>query len=477
MYVLHRTSNNQIMKSQFGMIGLGTMGRNLVLNIADHGFAVCGYDRDAAQQQRMKTEGEGKAVTVATSLSELVNNLEKPARIMMLVPAGKIVDAVITGLAPLLQKDDIVIDGGNSHFTDTDRRYNELQSSGIHFMGMGVSGGEEGARLGPSMMPGSNLPSFNAVKNILESIAAKTDEGSCVTFIGNGAAGHYTKMVHNGIEYAMMQLISEVYGLLKQNGFNNEELQRIFAGWNKAELQSFLMEITADIFLRKDDRTDNLLLDMILDKAKQKGTGMWTSQSAMDLNVPIPTIDAAVSMRYLSAMKDERVSAAKKYTIENKTNAIDKTGLIGICKNALQFGWLLSYTQGLDLLKQASTVYNYDINIAEVLRIWKGGCIIRSAMLNDLRKAYLQETELTNIIQSGLFVDRLSTLRTAAVKFCGIAMQTGQPIAASSASLNYFDAYCQAQLPVNLVQAQRDLFGAHTYERIDATGSFHTDWK
>jgi len=464
-------------KSQFGMIGLGTMGRNLVLNIADHGFAVCGYDRDTAQQQRLISEGEGKPVTVASSLSELVNNLEKPARIMLLVPAGKIVDAVLADLVPLLQKDDIVIDGGNSHFTDTDRRYTELQNSGIHFMGMGVSGGEEGARFGPSMMPGSNLQSFNAVKNILESIAAKTDEGPCVTFIGNGAAGHYTKMVHNGIEYAMMQLISEVYGILRDNGLSNDDLQKTFADWNRSELQSFLMEITADIFLRKDDRTDSLLLDMILDKAKQKGTGMWTSQSAMDLNVPIPTIDAAVSMRYLSAMKEERVAAAKKYPASNSSSAIDKTELISTCKQALQFGWLTSYTQGLDLLRQASKAYNYDVNIAEVLRIWKGGCIIRSAMLNDLKKAYLKDIGLTNIIQSDLFVSALTTLRNAAAKLCNIAIQTGEPVAALAASLNYFDAYTRAKLPVNLVQAQRDLFGAHTYERIDATGSFHTDWK
>ena len=463
-------------KSQFGMIGLGTMGRNLVLNIADHGFPVCGYDRDTAQQQRMSSEGAGKAVTVATSLSELVSNLEKPARIMLLVPAGKIVDAVLADLVPLLQKDDIVIDGGNSHFTDTDKRYNDLQTSGIHFMGMGVSGGEEGARYGPSMMPGSNLPSYNAVKNILESIAAKTSQGACVAFVGNGAAGHYTKMVHNGIEYAMMQLISELYGILKYNSFNNDELQKIFADWNTSELQSFLMEITAGIFLKKDDRTDNLLVDMILDKAKQKGTGMWTSQSAMDLNVPIPTIDAAVSMRYLSAMKEERVAAADKYAPAQK-NEVAKSELISICKSALQFGWLLSYIQGLHLLTAASKTYNYEVNIAEILRIWKGGCIIRSAMLGDLRKAYLQDPGLSNIIQSDLFAGRLAELRTEAAKLCSLGIQSGQPLASFAASLNYFDAYTKKQLPVNLIQAQRDLFGAHTYERIDAPGSFHTDWK
>jgi 6-phosphogluconate dehydrogenase len=464
--------------AQFGMIGLGTMGRNLVLNIADHGFAVCGYDRDVAQQQRLVTEGNGKPVHIASSLQELVNNLEKPARIMLLVPAGKIVDAVLADLVPLLQKHDIVIDGGNSHFTDTDRRYIQLQQSGIHFMGMGVSGGEEGARLGPSMMPGSNEQSFNAVKNILESIAAKTEDGPCVSFIGNGAAGHYTKMVHNGIEYAMMQLISETYGLLKNAGdLSNEELQQIFAEWNSSELQGFLMEITANVFLKKDDKTGSLLVDMILDKAKQKGTGMWTSQSAMDLNIPIPVIDAAVSMRYLSAMKQERITTAEKYAMAKDTATVDKDELVNDCKEALQFGFILAYAQGLHLLYEASKTYNYNVQIAEVVRVWKGGCIIRSSLLNDIRKAYLEDSTLTNIIQSPVFIDALKNYRNAAAKICSVCMQHRIPVAAFAASLNYFDACCTANLPANLIQAQRDFFGAHTYERTDATGSFHTEWK
>ncbi len=464
--------------AQFGMVGLGTMGRNLVLNIADHGFAVCGYDRDVAQQQRLTTEAAGKPVTAAASMQQLVDSLEKPAKIMLLVPAGKIVDAVLTELVPLLQKDDIVIDGGNSHFTDTDGRYTQLQQSGIHFMGMGVSGGEEGARFGPSMMPGSNEQSFNAVKNILESIAAKTEDGPCVTFIGNGAAGHYTKMVHNGIEYAMMQLISEVYGILKNvGGLSNEELQKTFAAWNGSELQGFLMEITADIFLKKDDKTHSFLLDMILDKAKQKGTGMWTSQSAMDLNVPIPVIDAAVSMRYLSAMKEERVATAEKYGFTKNNIAVNKEELVNDCKEALQFAFILAYAQGLHLLYEASKAYSYNVNIAEVARIWKGGCIIRSVVLNDIRKAYVADASLNNIIHSPVFIDVLKNLRTAVTKVCNAAMQNNIPAAAFSASLNYFDAYCSQNLPANLIQAQRDLFGAHTYERNDATGSFHTDWK
>ena len=467
-----------MIKAQFGMIGLGTMGRNLVLNIADHGFAVCGYDRDVAQQDRLITEGNGKQVTVAASLQELVNSLEKPARIMLLVPAGKIVDNVLAELVLLLQKDDIVIDGGNSHFTDTDRRYTQLQATGIHFMGMGISGGEEGARFGPSMMPGSNEQSFNAVKIILESIAAKTEDGPCVTFIGNGAAGHYTKMVHNGIEYAMMQLISEVYGILKNaGGLSNYELQQTFAAWNNSELQGFLIGITADIFLKQDDKTDAALIDMILDKAKQKGTGMWTSQSAMDLNIPIPVIDAAVSMRYLSAMKEERTATAEKYATEKNTIVFNKEELINDCKAALQFAFILAYAQGLHVLQQASKTYSYNVNMAEVVRIWKGGCIIRSSLLNQIRKAFIEDGSLNNIIHSPVFINVLKGFRTAAVKVCSTAMQNSIPATAFAASLNYFDAYCTANLPANLIQAQRDFFGAHTYERTDTTGSFHTDWK
>lgn len=465
-------------KAQFGMIGLGTMGRNLALNIADHSFAVCGYDRDIAQQQRLITEADGKPVLAAASMQQLVDSLEKPAKIMLLVPAGKIVDAVLAELVPLLQKGDIVIDGGNSHFTDTDRRYIQLQQSGVHFMGMGVSGGEEGARFGPSMMPGSNEESFNAVKNILESIAAKTEDGPCVTFVGNGAAGHYTKMVHNGIEYAMMQLISEVYGVLKNaGGLSNDELQKTFAAWNNTELQGFLMEITADVFLKKDDKTDASLIDMILDKAKQKGTGMWTSQSAMDLNIPIPVIDAAVSMRYLSAMKEERIATAEKYRSTQNCAIANKEELVNDCKEALQFAFILSYAQGLHLLYAASKTYSYNVNIAEVARIWKGGCIIRSSLLNEIRKAYIEDGSLNNIIHSPVFNDVLKKTRIAVTKICNTAMQHSIPATAFAASLNYFDAYCSQNLPANLIQAQRDFFGAHTYERTDATGSFHTDWK
>ncbi len=465
------------MPAQFGMIGLGTMGRNLVLNIADKGFTVCGYDRNADQQKRLAEEGIGKTVQVATTMRELVNSLEKPRRIMMLVPAGKIVDTVIEEICPLLQPGDILIDGGNSHFTDTDKRIERLKSTGIHFTGMGVSGGEDGARFGPSMMPGGSAECYAELKTILEKIAAQTEDGPCVSFIGNGSAGHYTKMVHNGIEYAMMQLISEVYGILKNiGGLSNTDLQQLFADWNKTELQSFLIEITATVLAKKDEETGHPLVDMILDKAKQKGTGRWTSQSAMDLNVPLPTIDVAVSMRYLSAMKEDRINAAPKYAWQKNNTATNKQQLISLCKNALHVGFLLSYAQGLQLLSVASSTYKYAINIAEVIRIWKGGCIIRSVLLHDLQNAYKEDTMLTNIIQSPVFQPVFQALRNDAASLIALAIANLQPVAALSASLQYFDASISAQLPANLIQGQRDYFGAHTYERVDKPGNFHTEW-
>jgi len=466
------------MAAHFGMIGLGTMGSNLLINVADHGFEACGYDRDPNQQKRLLEIAGGKPVTAAATLVEFVQALQTPRIIMLLVPAGKIVDAVITDLMPLIQKGDIIIDGGNSHFVDTERRYQQLQNSGVHFIGMGVSGGEEGARFGPSLMPGGNKESYELIKPIVESIAAKSDEGACVSFIGNTAAGHYTKMVHNGIEYAMMQLISEVYGILKNIGkFSNAELHELFTAWNKTELQSFLIEITADVFLKKDGDDPADLVDMILDKAKQKGTGMWTSQSAMELNVPIPIIDASVSMRYISALKDERVKNSKLYSFKADKNSINKEQLAIACKNALHFGFLLSYGQGLQLLSVASAQYNYGVNISEVVRVWKGGCIIRSVLLNDLRKAYQQDSALSSIISSPVFHSVFSQLRKDVVLLLKTSMDNKLPLAALGASLHYFDAYITNRLPANLIQAQRDYFGAHTYERIDKTGVFHTEWE
>lgn len=466
------------MPAHFGMIGLGTMGSNLVMNIADHGFEVCGYDRDEKQRKKLQEVAGDRPVTTAATPEEFVAALQTPRIIMLLVPAGKIVDTVIGEITPLLSKGDILIDGGNSHYTDTERRYAALRDSGFHFIGMGVSGGEEGARFGPSLMPGGNKESYELMRSILEAIAAKSDEGACVAYIGNAAAGHYTKMVHNGIEYAMMQLISEVYGILKYGaGISNERLQQIFAEWNKAELQSFLVEITADIFLKKDDDTGNDLVDMILDKAKQKGTGLWTSQSALELNVPLPTIDSAVTMRYLSALKTARQEAAAIYPAHAAEEHPDAEQLIAAARNALYMGFLLAYGQGLQLLTVASAQFSYDINIAEVIRVWKGGCIIRSAMLNDLRKAYTQDPALSNLILSPVFSESLKKHRGDMVSLLQTAMASGLPAATFAATLSYFDAYCRERLPANLIQAQRDYFGAHTYERIDKEGVFHADWE
>ena len=465
-------------KAQFGMIGLGTMGRNLVLNMADHGIAVCGYDRNTDQQKRLLEEGKDKPVQAAATMQAFVESLSTPRRIMMLVPAGKIVDAVIDEIKPFLQAGDILIDGGNSHFTDTDARIARLQATGIHFTGMGVSGGEDGARLGPSMMPGGNAAGYAELKNILEKIAAQTDEGPCVTFVGNGSAGHYTKMVHNGIEYAIMQLISEVYALLKNvAGYDNDQLHQIFTDWNNGALQSFLVEITAKVFLQPDDvDTTKRLVDVILDRAAQKGTGMWTSESALELHIPTPAIDEAVAARDLSAYKKEREIIDGFTPVTEITNLTDKEQLIQTLHDALYFGMAVSYIQGLHLLQTASDTYKYEINIAEVARIWKGGCIIRSAMLNDIRKAYVNNAALKNLLLDETFYFLLEQKRNALVTALktGMDNKIGMPVLSSS--LNYFDMFSTGRSGSNLIQAQRDFFGAHTYERIDKEGSFHTNW-
>lgn len=466
------------MAAHFGMIGLGTMGRNFALNVADHGFDVCGFDRDENQRSRFLEEGQGKPVTAAASTREMIKHLQTPRIIMLLVPAGKIVDAVIDELVPQLEKGDILVDGGNSHYVDTERRYNVLQSSGIHFIGMGVSGGEEGARNGPSMMPGGNKESYELVKDILEAVAAKAEDGApCVAYMGNTAAGHYVKMVHNGIEYAVMQMISEVYGILKRAGFNNAELHKLFAEWNEGELESFLVEITSDIFGKKDDETGTEVIDLVLDKAKQKGTGLWTSLSALELNVPIPSIDVSVSMRYMSSLKNERMELQKLYDHQNKKIGTGKNELQNICRDALHFGIMMAYGQGIELLEKASETFNYQTDIKTVIKVWRAGCIIRSALLSDLYKAYESEPKLQNIIASEVFVSVLQKKRVQMVDFLKVAMDAGLPAAASAASLNYFDAYTLGRMPANLIQAQRDFFGAHTYERVDKEGAFHTNWK
>ncbi|MFT3703600.1 MAG: NADP-dependent phosphogluconate dehydrogenase [Agriterribacter sp.] len=463
----------------FGLIGLGVMGRNLLLNMADHGFAVIGYNRSPQKVTELESEiVAGTTVKGTSDLTVMVNALKSPRKIMMLVQAGKPVDDVLEELIPLLDKGDIVIDGGNSHYTDTLRRVQYMQDKGFHFMGVGVSGGEEGARRGPSIMPGGDPEAYPFVKPMLEAVSAKVNGEPCVAHLGKGAAGHYVKMVHNGIEYGIMQLISEVYDVLHRGyGLNNDELHAIFKEWNEGELQSFLVEITRDIFLKNDDKTGKRLVDVILDKAGSKGTGKWTSQDAMDLGIAIPTIDVAVSMRNLSALKQERVSAAKVYPSSTKITGVSKEEIIQQAREALFFGTLISYAQGLALLYVASKEYGMEIPLPQVVKIWRGGCIIRSTLLEIYYKAYTNNPSLSNILLDSNIAALISSRESNTRKFIATAVTAGIPASALSVSLGYFDAYRSEVMPTNLIQAQRDFFGAHTFQRIDQEGIFHAEWQ
>lgn len=462
----------------FGMIGLGTMGRNLLLNIADHGFSVIGYDKDAGKIAALETNAsKGSIVKGVPTLAEMVQNLQKPRKIMMLVPAGPIVDSVLNDLLPLLEPGDIVIDGGNSHYTDTLKRIASVKDKGIHFTGMGVSGGEQGARTGPSIMPGGDEEAWHQLKPILKAVSAKVNNEPCVAYMGKDAAGHYVKMVHNGIEYAIMQLISEIYDILKKHvGLSNDELHIVFKKWNEGELQSFLLEITADIFLKEDDLSKARLVEVILDKAGAKGTGKWTSQDAMDIGMPVPTIDMAVIMRSVSALKEERKTAAEIYKPVVKQITINKEKIIAQLYDALYSGILLSYAQGLALLHRASGELKMDIPLKDVVKIWRGGCIIRSALLEVFMNVFSGKNIPANILLhkkiAALVKKRINNHR----KIVKLAAGNKIPAMGLMSSLSYLDAYSTAELPINLIQAQRDYFGAHTYQRIDKEGSFHTEW-
>ena len=462
----------------FGMIGLGTMGRNLLLNMADHGFAVTGFDLDAAKTAALESSATpGTTVKGFNTLAEMVGALEKPRRMMMLVPAGKPVDDVINSLLPLLDKGDIVIDGGNSHYTDTLRRVKFMEDKGFHFMGVGISGGEQGARTGPSIMPGGDSEAYGHVRSMLEAVSAKVDGDPCVAYLGKDAAGHYVKMVHNGIEYAMMQLISESYDLLHRGlGLDNDELSRIYKNWNESELQSFLIEITRDIFLKKDDKTGNRLVDMILDKAGAKGTGKWTSQDAMDLGVPVPVIDMAVCMRELSAYKEERTQAAALYKMPPTDIPVPREVFIQQVEDALYFAFIISYAQGLAQLHVASKELHMDIPMQDVVKVWRGGCIIRSSLLPIFFKAYQKNNQLPNLLLEPEIAQLLHGKRQNLRNVIIHAVHLGYPAAGLMSALSYFDAYRSEHMPTNLIQAQRDYFGAHTYQRIDEPGTFHTEW-
>lgn len=461
-----------------GMIGLGVMGRNLVLNMADHGYSVAGHDKDESKIPLLEKEGAGKKIAAARTLDEFLAALKKPRSIMFLVPAGKIVDLVIADLLPHLEPDDLLIDGGNSHFKDTDRRGEELGNRNIHFMGMGVSGGESGARHGPSLMPGGPKDAYDRVENMLKAVAAKAGKDSCVTYLGPRSAGHYVKMVHNGIEYALIQLIAETYDLMKRGlGLNNDELHDIYSEWNDGDLSSFLIKITADIFKMPDDRTDGGLIDVIRDAAKQKGTGKWTSQDAMELQVPTPTIDTAVAMRDLSGYKTERLNAEKVLSGPKINIGGDKEDFKSALGNALYFSMIISYAQGMALLRRASEAYKYGLNLKDIAGIWRNGCIIRSAFLENIRSAYDRNSDLSNLLVdpdiSRIVMKNQDDIRL----IVNVGVHSGIPVPALAISLAYYDGYRSGRLPANLIQAQRDYFGAHTYERTDSAGVFHTHWK
>jgi 6-phosphogluconate dehydrogenase len=461
------------------MIGIGVMGKNLLLNMADHGFKVIGYNKNPEKTAALeKSATPGTTVKGVNTYQDMIDLLEKPRKIMLLVPAGKPVDEVIESLIPILDKGDIIIDGGNSHYTDTLRRVTWLQGQGLHFMGIGVSGGEQGARTGPSIMPGGDPEAYPHVKPILEAVAAKVNGVPCVAHLGKGAAGHYVKMVHNGIEYAIMQLISECYDLLHYGlGLNNDELHHVFDTWNKGDMQSFLVEITKDIFLQNDDKTGKRLVDVILDKAGAKGTGKWTSQDAMSLGMPIPSIDMAVTMRNLSSLKDERVQASKLYSAKAAAITTSKEEFIKQVHDALYFATVISYVQGMALLYRASAEYDMQIPFPEVVRVWRGGCIIRSVMLDLFANAYKQNPTLPNLLLDSGIASVLKKNEPGFRAVVATAVQNKFAAGALMSSLAYFDAYRNDRMPVNLIQAQRDYFGAHTYQRIDEEGIFHTEWQ
>jgi len=467
-------------------MGLGVMGHMLALNMERNGFRVAGYDLDLGKVRAFGAESATKNLVACESLDAFLATLELPRRILMMVPAGKPVDAAIASLKPHLAPGDLLIDGGNTFFPDTERRSKELEAAGIIYIGTGVSGGEQGALWGPAMMPGGQPEAWELVKPIFESIAAKVvadpsvrpDGEPCVAYMGPRGAGHYVKMVHNGIEYGDMQLIAEAYDLLHRGlGLSNAQLHEVFAEWNRGELESYLIEITADIFAKTEPETGTAVVDLILDEAAQKGTGKWTSQNALDLGAPTPTINAAVESRIVSAYKEERVAASKVLTGPDPRITGDSQTVITAVRDALYAAKICSYAQGFGLLRMASKEYDYNLNYGEIAKIWRGGCIIRARFLNDIRAAFSRNPDLPNLMIDPEFAQAMNTRQAALRKVVALAAESGIPALAFSSALAYYDAYRSARLPANLTQAQRDYFGAHTYRRIDKEGVFHTEWQ
>jgi 6-phosphogluconate dehydrogenase len=480
---LKETKMTASAKSDFGVIGLAVMGRNLALNINDHGFSVAAWNLEQPMTDKFIADNQGRTLAGTRSLAELVGALEKPRRILMMIMAGKPVDSVLEQLKPLLEAGDIVIDGGNTHFAATRRREEDLRKLGINFVGMGVSGGEEGARRGPSLMPGGTTAAWERLRPVLESMAAKTDSGPCVTHVGPDGAGHFVKMVHNGIEYGDMQLIAEAYDILSRGlGMSAPEIGAVFAQWNEGPLASFLVELTAKVLMVKDADTGQPLVDLVQDKAGQKGTGKWTAELSLDLGVPIPTITAAVDGRVLSNMKDQRVAAGKRIRAAlgpaPSVQGADKTAHIAAVHDALLAAKICSYAQGLQLIRAGSDKYEWGISLKETARIWKGGCIIRARLLDNIMRAYERTPDLKNLLLDAEFEGRMFAVQPAWRRALALAQGLGIPTPAFAASLSYFDSYRTARLPQNLTQAQRDAFGAHTYERTDKPelGFVHSDW-
>ncbi|MEP7270079.1 MAG: NADP-dependent phosphogluconate dehydrogenase [Acidobacteriota bacterium] len=472
-------------KARVGLVGLAVMGENLALNIARNGFPIAVYNRDTAKVdrflQRAQEHTKGKNVDGTYSVPEFVGSLELPRKIILLVKAGEAVDAVINQLKPHLSPGDIIIDGGNSLFQDTRRREAELRAEGLNFIGSGVSGGESGALWGPSLMPGGDREAYEHIRPIWEKVAAQVDDGPCVTYIGKDGAGHFVKMVHNGIEYGDMQLIAEAYDVLRTYlGLKAPELAEIFASWNAGDLDSFLIEITAKIFRVIDPETKRPLVDLILDEAGQKGTGKWTAQTALDLGVPIPTIQAAIDARVLSSFRAERLEASQQLpgpVVAPFTG--DKQQVIDAVHDALYASKICSYAQGMNLIRSGSKEYGWDIDLGEVSRIWKGGCIIRARFLDRIKQAYKRRPDLPNLLLDPEFKAWVLEAQPRWRQIVTTAQSLGIPVAAMSASLAYFDTYRSAALPLNLTQAQRDFFGSHTYRRIDRPedGPIHTEWE
>jgi len=467
------------MTYKIGIVGLGVMGHNLALNMERNGFPVAGYDLDAVKTKAfLEGPGAGKNIIGVDSPAALMAALEKPRRILLMVPAGAPVDSAITQLKPLLEPGDILMDGGNSFFLDTERRNKALEVEGFNYIGTGVSGGEEGALWGPSIMPGGQRQAWEATAPIFRAIAAKAEDGQpCVEYIGPRGAGHYVKMVHNGIEYGDMQLIAEIYDILHRGlGLSSRELHTIFAEWNTGELKSYLIEITAEIFEKIDAETGRPVVDLILDEAQQKGTGKWTSQNALDVGAPIPTINAAVESRILSGLKAQRVTASRVIRGPKPEYKGNRARLIDAARQALYASKITSYAQGLGLLKIASEDYQYNLNLGEIAKIWRAGCIIRACLLGDIMSAYARDPALTNLLLDETFRAAVESRQGAWRFVVQTAVGMGIPALALSASLAYFDAYRSERLPANLIQAQRDYFGAHTYRRVDREGTFHTEW-